>query len=648
MLVIWLSVGIIGSMAATAMYISGSFNLFRFYDVGKVYDINYFTRQAVPSRSESYISSSDSCVFEILSHGASKRIMIDGEDTQWKYIDVEIGNLNRETMEWTLAYFDDEYNPIHRELFLLTEGHNVLTLDSKAPFSYFDIIIENDPGLTFSLETMQLREQVPLFQLGRFAKLMLFFFGIYMVLTLACHYLLKKKTTIRFSPSILTDKLQKIYIKVGDYLYIHTKKIKSPVRSWIRTLLFLVLIVYTVMVFNLGHHFILWEIGQKLYLVCLVGIAIVSIEDKLQLVNWKNNLVYSWCIFWIFACISDFVVSKTFFFVGYAQLCVFGFLFFCWNNMKQPRDILREFMNALDLSFYIGLFFCMFFYPVTEGERYKGFFINPNIFANFLIIIIAVSLSQLFDLLHKKDKAVLKKYFILYAGKFGVAFYYIWKTQSRSALLTVVVLMLILSIACLQFLKEQRKLKSVAALLLLLCLCGAPFLKTDVEAVQGAQIQVATDDSENPFDTKAVIQMVHFTDSRVFKSFTSGSLERISSGRTLFWAAYIREMNLWGHKYKATVNGRSRDAHNAFLSVAHRYGVFSIIPYICLWYFSLKYAYRYLKNRKHFAFLPISLCVSFMIISSLDTEEQPYIKFLWFAMYFIIGILFPNEEAQNE
>lgn len=95
-------------------------------------------------------------------------------------------------------------------------------------------------------------------------------------------------------------------------------------------------------------------------------------------------------------------------------------------------------------------------------------------------------------------------------------------------------------------------------------------------------------------------------------------------------------MNLFGHKENPRMWGRRILPHNAILGIAHRYGIFTSVPYIIMLTMVIVTTYRYSKKKISYAAVPFYVCLSTIVMSMADNVEQPFVWLPWFGLYLII------------
>ena len=647
-ILIWFSIGAIFSLIIAQIHISETGNLNRFYDVGQTYNFpegNYKMSWSAwsydPQNGKCTISTDDAALY----------LRVDGKMRPWNYLLVEINDLSKETLPIQVECLNSKDEIVQTVFSELHNGKNEILMNGVA-FAKMHIRAVNENGNSLSIKDIVLKEKNPETGIDRWVKWGGFAFAIYTVFSIVILKLLKKKAD-RIKPYRVVNGIQKVYASAAQPFVQRMSSIPDQIREGVWFCCFLLGILYSIIIINTGLYEKPWRYNQLFYMILVIIIAIFAIEGEQYPVAWNNRLVAGWMVLWVIACVSDFAVSKVFAFTGYAQLTVWGFCFFIWNNMKQPQKLLRAFSKVVRLSFLIGAAFCLLCRPEVETGRYLGIFYNPNPFANYLIVVSAVQLTQILDNIQSKKRNW--KQFWLYID-FLMMCSFLWKTQTRGALIALLVQVIVAMFyivkkngyfawlkwgVCMMILVVPVYMGVTYGLATIPEKVGKPItLERDVyqpeDNALGSlfQIEAYAAESENALEQ-----------SRIVRSLKSGSLETISSGRTIYWEEYLRNMNLWGHEGKLVINGVRHDAHNALLTIMYRYGILALIPYAVMWIYSLIYAGRYAsRHRGDYAFLPMAICIGFMITALIDAEEQPYISIVWFSMYFIVGLLFGKKE----
>ena len=523
------------------------------------------------------------------------------------------------------------------------------------------IRIVDQSGYSFQLKEMQLRENKFIENFySRMTKRTFFFFGVYAVISLVLLWVLNKLSLRKMSYSILL-KLQYFYMRIGNTCYKFIKKIPRGIVEYATTFLWLFLIIY----FNLSSNKLLPNHSDRqraiLCSILIFVIALLSIRKKLKPVKWNDFLVKTFFAFSIMAIISDIIIKKQLMFQGFILIFIFGFLIFVWNNMDSPIELIKCYINAIHIYFVIITIFCLVCRP-DNYTRYMGAFTHPVTFGVYASIIASVALVCLEQSIYDK-KLNIRIFF--YSLEFIISFIFVWKSQTRSALLPVVAsICLVLAKHLVRWKRERIKKRfiqnvMICVLLSIPVLCVVEVSLNYIPQWLNTQIVFENDKYQSEDDAYMggrgfVVQAAGENRKRtvrVLEKIKSGSLEHFTSGRNLYWKAYLRNMNLLGHFNYAEVMGRNQNAHSALFMVPYRYGVFSIVPYIIILFYAVIYGVNYycdnlqIRNTTYTLF-PIALILVFISTALFDVTEYLYSGLTWVGFYWVIGLFFTNRKDE--
>lgn len=645
--IVWILTGLLFAAAGSLMFVSGTFNLNHFYDVGAIHDI---------SQADLKVNWNDTMHFD-----AEKQVWIVDADmaikhigvssAQWKYLYMPLSNVSSGTFSARIDCYDESFALVYQMQSVLEEGENLLTFPG-VEFNRVDIVIENQKELSFDIENAQFREKPEVFSKDKFVKgfivLAMAFFSITGILCLC----LKNK---RYKDSwyMPVQALQTLYMYVGNAGKKLTVGLSPAQRGFRRSILFCFMLLLSQVSFVLRYYF-KSEIYRFHVLSCviiLVLIALLCYERPLKYLNWKNKLVVSWMCMWILSIISDFLVEKQHPYTGYVMIFVFGFLFFMLGNMKNRTHLILDFIRAIEWSFWPNVVFCYLFRPHMPGYRYLGVAAKPGFFAMYLLFVWIAFLADMHFDLHKK-RTRKRDFYCVFA--LGICFDFMWKTQTISALLPAALAALIFS---LKFWMNRKKVRIIGLVAYLLVFSAgylmSGFCVYHIPRALGTEVKFYDDlylDSvqENPFviDVRAAEPG---NDNRLlYKLKTSVSLEELLSGRTLYWKAYVRDLNLLGHEKRAYFMGGARYPHNGVLSIMHRYGIFAGIPCMMLVIYFLGYSWRYFRRHykeKKYAFFVLTNMICCITLMLVENQELPFSWVFWYAMYIVIGVYFDDEKT---
>ena len=449
------------------------------------------------------------------------------------------------------------------------------------------------------------------------------------------------------------DRLQDLFLYAGKAGEAFCQKYGQRTRGKIRSGIFCFLLLFMEAGF-LADLYSNDDTYRYLLLVCAIGILLMAFscwEKPLVKLNWNNKLVASWLAFCVLTMISDFIVLKRYTHTGYVLVFVFGFLFFMWGNMKDREELVGDLLRGIEWSFPPHLLFCYLFRPYLPGYRYSGTTVRPGYFSIYLLF---VWIAFLAELDFKREKKTLAKDCVC-IFMLGICADLLWKSQSVASLIPAVLALFIFSYK----LWRRRKQMKLVGFALYLAVFGIGYIADGagvyyIPRAVNAEIKFEKDfypdtATDSPFTLVVQAAEEEEDGNRILEKLKSASLEQFTSGRTLYWKTYVRELNLWGHEKKARLLGGPRLAHNGFLLVMYRYGIFTVVPYTLMVVYSLLYAFRYTRRyfqkRKYALFVSVNMLICFLLLFVENAEDMAFFWVCWYSMYLMMGICFDGGTA---
>lgn len=650
--------GIIFSLSCGAMWVSKSFNLDCFYNIGNVYDIGYW-QFILPENGFAYqgvgrkVSITDAV--------ASRTIILEGNMRSWKTLVLKLEDMNMESMVWQLEFYDNAGALSGTQQAVLTPGKNIIELGERT-FSQMKIWIYNSVGSTFSIQKMQFLESTQVTEASEYRNAVLLFFLLYLAIVGIVAKLYGKCGGKKADFYFLISKLQDIYITIGNVMP-NLERIPRKCLLIVRRFLFLGMLYYMLIINNKDTYFETSYYPRHILVfgMFLFGIAVLSKEKVLRKQNWRLPYMIVWVVLWIMVCISDFIVKKRFSGWGWLMLFLAGFLFFIWQNMKEPKILFRDLVKSIEYFSVLNLIFCLIARPKLEGYSYCGIAWNPNIYIQYLMPMCVVSLAEILEWIEKEKRG---KGWIAHLIIVIVACYFDWLSQSRTGL-AVMAAVLLIFFSIFLFLLGQKKYykkcwKAIVACTVLIVpvsfVCS--WFIQNIPQKLGTQVIFPRDDYkievEMPSLTlkaKAGI-LENMKNSRVVRKFvTASDMEMFTSGRSLYWDAYLRNMNLWGHSYQLEIWGKGRGEHSGFIIIAYRYGVFTLVPYLLYLGLTLWYAWKYFRYKgkeQIYRFYPIGITVGMLCMLLVENVERPFYSVSCLAFYLLPGVFMMSRQWKEE
>lgn len=640
--------GAIISMALSAMLITGSFSPEAFYDAGYVREDRYVsTVGCIYDYMEGKIDATEAGAYQVWSFPNTLK--------KYHYFIIKISGIGPEGMQVSFQFYANGVLADTQNV-NLKNGENIIEIRQNGANALYMLLPQ---GVSYENPGIECRERLSVWDAKKFAVFSLLAGLAYLVIISIVWRLLKKRKKGNISFCRTLEKFQMVYSRIVQQHIQMFPPFGKPKARALRRILFFLLIVMMNQVEKRGIavEADIWCRDVWVYCVILITIAFLSVEKAYRKLHWDSPLVSAWFLFALCMIISDFAVAKRFRHMGIIFLLVFGFLYYVWGNMEDKAELVQDFCGAVKLEFWLDIVYCFFFCPEIPGLRYTGSYLNSNVYAIYIIVPWTVFFTEMLENAHVGRRIAGRASAAL---GFGIATCMIWKTESRTYLLGSIFVI----ITAILFWKREKMLRGNKEKGILLCLLAIALIggavgqvgitalpkfpkqeQEEITAAYGAGQEIGLSMPEkkrNGFVVKAEAPMSHLVE----KFFYSKTLNDFTSGRITFWKAYIRQMNLWGHSYRADVNDRRLAAHNAFLSIAYEYGVLSALVYLFWVIYYIWFSFKYLKReakRSQYAALPLFLVINMLPVMLFENLEQPFRWEVWIFMYFLAGLLFPKK-----
>lgn len=635
-LYIWLFAGILMSIAVSFMRISGSANLNAFLDQGRVYD---FVRADLTSSMHGGSYNPEGNYYTVEGERARKNFRRLESTETWSYLKLEIANLNAASSEWQIDYLDADRNRISSQTVNVTNGYNAVTIDCAEPFRYLRFRILGQSGLTFSLNSMQLRERDVVFTSSDFVKNFLPVFGVYLLIS-ALIWLAR-----HIKAASVVEVVQYAFGLFGNYAGSRlTKTLDTNQKNRMRTLLFWFIYVYMILfhVFGLYADKEYYKYGVLGVVAAVILIGLLSWEKPLHYVKWNGILPMSWVALWTWACVSDLVVSKFFKFTGYVFLFGVGFFFFVWNNMEHPKAIRNNMIHGLMATFPIVIVYCLLFRQKYQLVFYNGVFSTRKEMALYALMVLIAFLAELFYYL-RYEGAAFKKKIVLYGVGTAVSCYFLQQTGVVTCMAAAAVVLLLFLY---KLLREYRHLPMGAAktagILAAALVCSAAVVLPFHKVVQflperiGTAVQYEDELFETDFPQETVNAFA-LSDPEFYSRVTQEN----PMSYKLVWTNYLRHVNLMGNSDRLKVGGIRTYAQSGLIDMIYRYGLVVLIPYLLMLFFCF---YHAIRER---GFLMLATTIAFTMTLITQNIENPFAQPLWIIFYLGMGIWFGKDEGEE-
>lgn len=418
----------------------------------------------------------------------------------------------------------------------------------------------------------------------------------------------------------------------------------------------------------------------------MFAIAVLSLDRSLVHIHWRRSLWIAWFGMCLSFTVSDILVPKKMCGLGLILALVFTAVFFVWQNHTRKDLLWKCFKDAVKGSFWLMAAISFLFRPMYEGGRYAGIFTNPNTFALYLYIIIAVFLSDL-DWIVETGRSY-RKNIGTYVG-LALCIFYLEKSQARTSIIAVAAIVLMWLGLRLYLAKKAGTFRSlfgnigitVAVTVVLfpaflVCLQHLPELVGHPIVFEGQPLYYTNEIADPSKDPGEVVVPEYdslekaetgepgfgkggIVPKNAWERFWynvkySKGLNAITNGRIHIYLAYLDKMNYKGHRNTSmVVDGEKKNhSHNNWIQFGYTYGLFSMFFYGVITLlgmaFSLKFYLTQRRKNATYAFLIPAICVGFVVATLTECLFLPFEVFPAFAYWFAFGDLFVKRVPKNK
>ena len=635
---IWFFAGLLLCLAAALMKNSGGSGFDRFLGNNEVYE---FSQEELKSSTNTCIYNSETDAYVTVGNKAKKTFQKIPEARSWSYLYLNVSNLNVGYSDWNIVYFDKQKNKISEQSVRIVSGDNMITIANKEPFRWVKIVIKNQPGVVFTLNSLQLRESAVFLDQSVILLDSIFYFISYLLISTLI-FAWKKAGT-----SNLIEILQYAFLLPGNYFGSRIggrlrDRTKNRWRVFLFGLLFLFMMVWNVT--GLYAQKETYKYGILGCLVILVLAALISWEQPLRYISWNGMIPKTWLALWLMVCVSDFVVSKFYKFTGYAFLFGVGFFFFLWNNMKRPQMIRNNLMRGLEWTLPIITVYCVLFRQKKIGVLYNGPFLNREMLAAYALMTLIAFLSELYRVFLQENEKNRKRKIVLFGVGAAASAYYLYESYTLICIFAAALVILLLGVLLLKTRKDlalgmagSLRMIAIAVICSIVVIFPLNLSLNSLPQQLGTNLVYEKEKWETRLDAET-IAAIQAADPSVLEGVEQSS----EVGLKQIWIKYLGESNLFGHNGVLYVGHIKTMACTGFLEMAYRYGIFILIPYSLLLLGCLFRAYR---EREY---LMLATTLAYGIVMLTQNVELPFAQPLWIVFYLGMGNWFAADREKQE
>lgn len=592
-LLLFFLTGILLSVMIVFMRLGGAINLEEFMSAGKVYD---FSRSELTKNSSTWIYQLEEGGYRLSEDNAVNRYKLNGKEDAWGFLYIDVENMSVPSMEGILEYYNAGKVKVAEQAIRLTEGRNALELATDVPMYKMSIRILNEKGEFLSLSSMQIRTGPSWYTGKHFAELFAFCFLGFLTVSGVLLYLKKKLSVNIKIPDVykLVALLQYMFRLFGDYFGERTGgKLKPGQRKAMRKLLFGLLFSWMIIgnVLNWTNSMEMYRYHVFACMVLLVLLALVSWEKPLQKVSWKTPWMVCWLFLWGGMIISDFFVIKKWELTGQVMLFAGSFLIFSCQNMQYPRDMIRDFLDALELVFLAGTVYCMLFRMKRPAIDYNGLFRSSEEFSMYGAFMWCMFLAELDNLIKedtglsnsgRRKKKCITELYIKYITGAAVSLYFVLRSNcisgfAASAITGALVLLRQWGSFVQIWERAGKLLKSMGIGVFMAILAVSVVHIATKQFPEFLNLNIAYENERLLTGLSDEDYKDYFT---LYPEEAEGVKRKQDIEYHIIWKSYIRRWNLFGHSEQPRVFRRRSPAYSGYIAISYGTGLFILVAYM--------------------------------------------------------------------
>lgn len=635
----------------TMMYIGDSINFREFLDAGRVYD---FSGKDLKKSSKSWQYSQEGHGYYILKEKALNKWKLDGTESAWEYLYLQIGNLSVPEVETHLYYYNRDGSRVAEQVLKLTPGENVIILEYPELGMYrMGLRVYGISGGFISIQSMQLREKANGFFPQRFLKIVavcylgfLAAWGIFLCL--------KKRLGWNFQweawCGAWLGTLQFIYQIFGEGACkkVYGRTSKQQRKNWRR---FLFCLFFLWMGAANVAGWLDTSNSQRYYMFSIVIFLVLIFthmwERPLQGINWNKPISLSWVLLWAGVLASDCFLASHKMSYGAVVLLACGCFIFVWNNQKNPDTLLFEIMQALEIDFWIAVLYCMLFRTKKLTVRYNGIFLHSEEFAMYAALMLSVFLVESARLFSGKGGLRKSVYYLTGAA---ISLYFVIRASNESGCIAAGLILFLFVIRQVRRRREWTgdfmqvvKCGVTAGAVGFLCICAVHYATKYLPAFLGTEIEYEEED---------FISNVASEEMMAFEELQPGLMEGAVSAQDMeypmYLKNYLRRIGLIGERGKVKVHRAGVDAYNGYVQMAYQYGIFILIPYFVLQISVVLKGISSIRGGSKITDMWLFMVtVIFICFCVFGNPEKMFGHPLWFCYYIGIGYWFQGQRTDK-
>ncbi len=660
--------GFLLCVMVTMMYIGRKVNFEQFTSAGQVYE---FSQKQLRKSGKNVIYDQQAGGFWINGKQTVQKYVLNGKFRAWKCVYINLDNMSQESMQAGILYLDRDKKKIAEQPVVLVPGENLVFLDETIPMYGMGLRFYDAQNQFFSLESIQLRDEVSGFLPWRVAKILAISFCGFLMVFFACMCIVKMATGKAASLSSRYQLLKEEIGRVQSCLQYAYRLLAEDAGKWLsnkippekrrvfRTILFSLLFLWMILadVFGWFLHSVSWKYALFVCCIFLWAIALLCWEGPRQAVNrqelltiswlhpidWRNLLAFSWFALWIGTMISDVTAKTRIHFVGYFMVFACGMVIYMWDHMERPSILLNEIMKAQEIIFLFAVIYLMVFRTKKTAIQYNGIFNSSEEFSAYALLMFSIFLVELDNIWYKRKKWF---WYFSYMTGAGLSLFFVFRAgnQTGYAAATLLVLCFFLRIFLRSRKLQEKKwrlffrgISAAAAACCVVCLVHVAvkylpsYLNLEIEYQEEILLTSVPEEMMEAFN-------------QLEPGLMEGVVQEDNIEVPVCQEAYLRKLSLFGRGEKVHVFRKAVPAYNGYLQIAYRYGVFILVPFILIQLCMLKNGLKSLKNikksGKDCGVWMLFLTIIYVCFSVRGNLEYNLFSPLWLCFYLGAGYWF--------
>ncbi|NLD19047.1 MAG: hypothetical protein GX663_02210 [Clostridiales bacterium] len=449
--------------------------------------------------------------------------------------------------------------------------------------------------------------------------------------------------------------LQRFYMLVLNPIFIVTGRINEKHRNVV-IFICMFLIMSQIFLYTTYEKYGIPFGYAKLFIVntVLLMIAIMfSVKAPLCVVKWNKAIYMPWFIFALLVAATGIHhnVTGAFLFFAGLMVIIYPCLFFVWNNRKDYMTLFNICSESIITMTVIYFVICLVTSPYQGAEAYFGISVNPN---SVGVLGVAGVISSL------QLMCTEKKRLWVYCVVFGMSCTMIYLSASRASVIAGFCSFVVFAICCFRGLDKEKPeiirktiMFAVVIIVVLISIVGYKYVLVNVTPQISSAIVAKSVDKQ--LDDKMVTDVKG--SSYLIDKFQKGDdVNTFSSGRITIWKEYISKLNIIGNErgndgLYIPSSGIKMAAHNTYLEIAYRSGIFAGLLYGWIAIYSAVYTFRFLFGKKLFdiklSLIPMAV-MAFGVLSNLERAIYPVEKVHIFLFFIALAPMFVSQLKYKE